>query len=97
PIERVRSEHHIAHFQPSVLPARGLIDHQAAAAAMGIEAVEATLKTTLRGSVWVLKDTEGHVHTLNAVTGGHMTPMAGNEARQLASAQYEGKGQPVAA
>lgn len=97
PIERVRSEHHIACFQPNVLPARGLLDPHAAAEAAGIEAVEATLKTTLRGAVWSLKDADGHIHVVNAVTGGHMASMTANEARQLASAQYEGKGQPVAA
>ena len=97
PIERVRGEHHVARFQPAVLPARGVLDHQAAASAMRVEAVEATLKTTLRGTVWVLKDTQGQTHTVNALTGGHMTPMAENEARQLAGAQYQGKGQPVAA
>ena len=97
PIERVRSEHHVAAFQRQVLPASGVLDHQAAAAVMGVEAVEATLKTTLRGTVWVLKDVDGGVHTVNAATGAHMKPMAEGEARQLAGAQYQGKGQPVAA
>lgn len=97
PIERVRSEHHVAKFQRQPLPASGVLDHRAAAAAMGVEAVEATLKTTLRGTVWVLKDAAGGVHTVSAVTGGHMAPMAEGEARQLAGAQYRGEGQPVAA
>ena len=97
PIERVRSEHHVAEFQRQALPATGVLDHRAAAAAAGVEAVEATLKTTLRGTVWVLKDAAGSVHTVNAITGGHMTPMAASEARQLAGAQYQGRGQPAAA
>lgn len=97
PIERVRSEHHIAKFQPPVLPAGGLLDHRAAAAAMGVAAVEATLKTTPRGAVWVLRDGAGASHVVDAVTGQPMTPASATEVRRLASLQYAGKGHPVAA
>ncbi len=97
PIERVRSEHHIAKVRPAALPAGGVLDHQAAAAAIGVEAVEATLKTTLRGAVWVLKDAEGRAHVVDAATGRRMTPMPEQDARRFAGAQYQGRGRPVAA
>lgn len=96
PIERVRSEHHYANYQPMPLPAGGVLDHSAAAAAARVEAVEATLKTTLRGTVWVLKDGEGKTHVVDAVSGRHMPPLTEGEARLLAGAVYQGEGRPVA-
>lgn len=94
PIERVRSEHHLAKFQPDALPAEGLVDFRQAAAAVGVTPVEATLKSSLRGPLWVLKDAEGGSHVVDAATGRHVAPLPAKEARFLAGAQYEGKGQP---
>jgi uncharacterized iron-regulated membrane protein len=96
PIERVRSEHRFAPFQPLPLPTVGVLDQAAAARAAGLEAVEATLKTTLRGAVWILKDAEGEPHVVDAVTGRPMSPLPEGEARQLAGAMYQGEGRPVA-
>jgi len=96
PIERVRSEHHVAKFQPAVLPAEGLVSYGVAAAAMGIEPVEATLKSSLRGPLWVLKDAGGRTHVVDAVSGRHVAPLPASEIRLLAGVQYEGKGRPVA-
>lgn len=96
PIATVRSEHHIAAFRPAVLPPSGVLDHQAAAAAAHVQAVEATLKTTLRGTVWLLKDAAGKTHVVDAASGAHLPPLPMAEARLLASVQYEGRGQPVA-
>jgi uncharacterized iron-regulated membrane protein len=96
PIERVRSEHHIAKAAPDALPASGVIGWEAAAAGLGVTPVEATLKTTLRGPLWVLKDAEGKSHVADARTGRHVAPLPEKEARFLAGAQYEGKGRPVA-
>lgn len=96
PIERVRSEHHIAVFQPDSLSTNGLIDWRVAAAAMAVQPVEATLKSTLRGPLWVLKDAGGAVHMVDAVSGRHVAPLPMAEARLLAGAQYQGKGRPVA-
>ena len=95
PIERVRSEHHYAAYQPMPLPTSGILDLRGAASAAGVEAVEATLKTTLRGTVWVLKDADGKTHTVNAITGRHMAPLSEGEARLLAGSVYQGKGRPV--
>jgi uncharacterized iron-regulated membrane protein len=94
PIERVRSEHHLARFQPAPLPADGLVGYGTAAAAVGVTPVEATLKSSLRGPLWMLKDTEGRTHVVDARTGRHVAPLPAAEARLLAGAQYEGKGQP---
>lgn len=96
PIEKVRSEHHVAAFQPDVLPREGLLDAAAAARAAGVEPVEATLKTTLRGTVWALKGADGKTKVVDAATGQAMSPLGEAEARQLAGALYEGKGRPVA-
>lgn len=95
PIERVRSEQHIAAFQPDALPQTGLVDYAAAAKAMGITPIEATLKSTLRGPLWVLKDAGGGTHVVDAVTGRHVAPLPASEARLLAGTQYQGKGQPA--
>ena len=96
PIERVRGEHHYAAYQPMALPASGVLDLQGVAKAAGVDAVEAAIKTTLRGTVWVLKDAEGKVHTVDALTGRHMPPVTEREARLLAGSVYRGKGRPVA-
>jgi uncharacterized iron-regulated membrane protein len=96
PIERVRSEHHIAKFQPDPLPASGGVDWRAAAAALGIRPTEATLKSTLRGPLWLLKDAQGAAHYVDAITGRHVDPLPMAEARLLAGTQYQGRGRPVA-
>lgn len=95
PIERVRGEHHVAKFQPDALPTEGLIGYADAARTMGLSPVEATLKSTLRGPLWLLKDADGATHVVDARTGRHVMPLAAPEARLLAGAQYEGKGQPA--
>lgn len=96
PIERVRGEHRYAAYQPMPLPVSGVLDLQGAAKAAGVDAVEATIKTTLRGTVWMLKDAEGKVHTVDALTGRHMPPLTESEARLLAGSVYQGKGRPAA-
>jgi hypothetical protein len=97
PIEKVRSEQHAASFRPAALPITGVIDAAAAARAAGLEAVEATLKTTVRGpTVWIRKDAEGGSHIVDALSGRHLPPLPETEARLLASVQYEGPGRPVA-
>src|SRR5829696_1212642 len=76
PIERVRSEQHIAEFAPDPLAHEGLVDIHAAAAAAGLTPVEATLRSTLRGPVWVLKAADGTSRTLDARTARPMAPLA---------------------
>ena len=95
PIALVRSEHHIAAFKADVLPASGLVDWRAAAEALGVLPVEAVLKSSLRGPVWALRDADGAIHIVDAVTGRHATSLPMAEARLLAGLQYQGKGRPV--
>jgi hypothetical protein len=59
--------------------------------------VEATLKTTLRGTVWVLKAADGRTKVVNAANGRPLPPLPEAEARLLAGVQYQGEGKPVAA
>lgn len=96
PIERVRSEQHIAQFQSDPLALDRAIAPLAAAGAAGMHPVEATLKTTLRGPVWILKDPDGKTRFLNAATGRPMAPMTPSEARLMAGIAYQGPGRPVA-
>lgn len=95
PIERVRSEHHIAEPRLPPLPAAGLVSPAEAARRAGFAPVEATLKQTLRGPVWVLKPAKGDPVTLSAVTGGPLPPFQAAEATRLAAAAYKGSGKPV--
>jgi uncharacterized iron-regulated membrane protein len=97
PIERVRGEHRYAVFQPLPLPAEGLVSVADVVGASGPAPVEATLKSTLRGAVWVLKDADGSTRSLDAVTGRPLAAMTPAEARQLAGAVYQGPGRPGAA
>lgn len=95
PIARVRSEHHIAQSQPQAIPLSGAIDPATAARAAGIAPVEATLKTTLRGPLWILKDAEGKVVVVDARSGHLAAPITAGNARLYASVGYEGPGRPV--
>jgi uncharacterized iron-regulated membrane protein len=96
PIERVRGEHHVAAFQPAPLPNTGLVDAGSVAAALGITPVEATLKSTLRGPLWVLKDAAGGIHVADAATARPVAPLPEAEVRLLAGVQYQGEGRPTA-
>lgn len=95
PIDMVRGKHLYEPPAPQALPNEGLLDVQAAAKAAGVTPVEASLKTTLRGVVWVLKDADGGTHVIRADTGVKVEPMDAREARLLASANYLGSGQPT--
>lgn len=97
PIERVRSEQHIAELRADALALDRAIAPEAAAKAAGMHPVEATLKSTPRGAVWMLKDADGKTHFLDAATGRPKTPMTPNEARLMAGIAYQGEGRPVAA
>jgi uncharacterized iron-regulated membrane protein len=97
PIERVRSEHHVAQVKREPVPMAGLLTLDAAATAAGVVPVEATLKSTPRGPVWMLKDAEGKPTTVAAQTGKPLPPAGEDEARRLAMGAYTGKGKPVTA
>ena len=73
PIEKVRGEHRVAAYAPDPLLA-DVLDLAAAGRAAHLAPVEATLKSTLRGAVWVLKDAQGTSRVIDARTGRHMSP-----------------------
>jgi uncharacterized iron-regulated membrane protein len=97
PIERVRSEHHLAQIEKAPLPTEGLMSAAEAAALAKVRPVEATLKSTPRGTVWVLKDAAGKVTTVRASTGYALPALGTAEAMRLAAGAYKGEGRPVAA
>jgi uncharacterized iron-regulated membrane protein len=96
PIGTVRSEHRVAQASPPILPTGGVVDWRATAEGAGISPVQATLKTTLRGTLWVIDDVEGKTHVFDAASGKAVAPLGEREARFLAGAAYEGPGKPVA-
>ena len=94
PIERVRSEHHVAERQPAPLVLDRVISAESAAKAVGVSPVEAVLKATPRGPVWALKDQAGKVAAVAAVTGRTLPPLSAGEAGALAAGAYKGEGRP---
>lgn len=97
PIERVRSEHHVAELAATPLPMEGVLGLREVSAAAGVVPVEAALKGTLRGAVWVLKPAKGDPVTVSALTGKPLAPMSAGEARDLAQRAYKGDGRAVSA
>ena len=74
PIERVRSEHHVAELAATPLPMEGVLGLREVSSAAGVVPVEAALKGTLRGPVWVLKPAKGDPVTVSALTGKPLAP-----------------------
>ena len=97
PIERVRSEHHVAELAAAPLPIEGVLGFREVSAGAGVVPVEAALKGTLRGPVWVPKPAKGDPVTVSALTGKPLTPMSADEARELAQRAYKGDGRAVSA
>lgn len=97
PIERVRSEHHVADAKPSPLAIDAAMSVAEVARRAGIRPVEAQLKTTPRGPVWSLKPASGDPVVLSAITGKPMAAMAAADAQVLAQRAYKGEGTPVSA
>ncbi len=97
PIERVRSEHHVAEVKPSPLAVEAAMPVAEVARMAGLRPVEAQLKTTPRGPVWSLKPASGDLVILSAITGRPMGAMAAADARALAQRAYKGDGKTVSA
>ena len=97
PIERVRSEHRAAELKPAPLPLDKLLTAEEAARIAGVAPVEASLKGTLRGPVWVLRPAEGEPMTVSAATGRPLPPLSPIEANRLAQRAYKGEGRVVSA
>lgn len=97
PIERVRSEHHVAEARPSPLAIDAAMPVAEVARRAGLRPVEAQLKTTPRGPVWSLKSASGDPIVLSATTGKPMAAMSAADARDLAQRTYKGDGKTVSA
>lgn len=96
PIERVRSEHHLAETRPTALPLERIADLRALAQGAGAPVTEALLKSTPRGPVWQVKTVDGRQVQLDAATGTELAPIDADQARAAAVAAYVGTGKPVA-
>ncbi|MBI5942591.1 MAG: PepSY domain-containing protein [Caulobacterales bacterium] len=97
PIERVRSEHHVAEVRPAPLAVEAAMPVAEVARRAGLRPVEAQLKTTPRGPVWSLKPASGDPVFLSATTGRPMAAMAAAEVQALAQRAYKGEGRTVSA
>lgn len=97
PIERVRSEHHVAEAKPAPLALDAAMPVAEVARRAGLRPVEAQLKSTPRGPVWSLKPATGDPVILSAATGKPMAAMAAADARVLAQQAYKGEGKAVSA
>lgn len=97
PIERVRSEHHVAERAPQPLPLEQVLPLAEAARLTGMTPVEAQLRTTPRGPVWTLKPASGAAVTVSAATAQPLAAMTATEARALAQGAYRGDGRTVSA
>ncbi len=97
PIERVRSEHHVAEAKPSPLAVDAAMSVAEVARRAGLRPVEAQMRMTPRGPVWSLKPASGDPVILSAITGKPMAAMAAADARVLAQGAYKGDGMTVSA
>ena len=97
PIERVRSEHHLAQLQPAALPVGALIGAAEAAAAAKVAPFEATLASSPRGPVWTLETADSAPVHVDARTGRRLQRLTDEEARVAAAVAYVGDGRPVSA
>ena len=96
PIEKVRSEQHIASVAPpaldlaKVLPAAKVIE---LAGMTGV--TEASLKSTPRGPIWNLAEGPGGESYFDAVTGQNIDEITEAQARKFGIAAYKGAGHAV--
>jgi uncharacterized iron-regulated membrane protein len=95
PIERVRSEHHVAEHTAPPLAIEGLMSAQGAAEAARVTPVEALLKTTPRGPVWAFRDVDGKTTVVDAARAKPLARLSPEEAKRFAVLAYAGEGRPV--
>lgn len=95
PIEKVRSEHHLAEVKPAPLPMDKVLGAAEAAHHAGVTPVEALLKTTPRGPVWTFRPSTGDPVTVAATTGLPLPAMTTAQTRAFAAGAYKGEGKPV--
>lgn len=97
PIERVRSEHHLAAVKPVPLSPKALLSAEAVVGRAKVAPTEMVLRTSPRGAVWVLKTADGKETAVDARTGAALSRLTAAEARALAMRAYKGEGRVVEA
>lgn len=95
PIEKVRSEHHLATVTPEALAFESALPAGEAALRAGVRATEAQLRNTPRGPVWAFKPAKGDPVIVSAATGSRLPAMTSDQARSFARTAYQGEGRPV--
>lgn len=91
PIERVRGEHHIADTTPPPIDLKRLVPLEKQLALAGTTALgSATLKTTPRGPIWVIKSAAGSEGWWNAYTGENVEEITSADARRYGASAYKG-------
>lgn len=96
PIERVRSEHHMAYPKAPRLDLGRVLPAAEVAARAGLDDLTAVaLRTTPRGPIWELTSEFGGEGWYDAVTGENVNEITQADARRAAVADYVGKGRPV--
>lgn len=95
PIEKVRSEHHLATVAPVALAFESALPVGEAARLAGIHPTEAQLRNTPRGPVWAFKPAKGDPVIVSAATGSRLPAMTADQARSFARTAYQGEGRPV--
>ncbi len=97
PITTVRSEHHVAERALAPLPMGAVLPVQEAASRAGVSPVEAQLKASPRGPVWVFKPLVGEPVSVSATTGLPLAALTVEQVRALAQGAYKGDGRTVSA
>ncbi|MGZ3273197.1 MAG: PepSY domain-containing protein [Caulobacteraceae bacterium] len=93
PIEKVRSEQHIAQVRPAELDFAHVLPAAKVIQLAGLSGVtEASLKSTPRGPIWNLAEGPGGEAYFDAVTGQNIDEITQAQARQYAIAAYKGAG-----
>ncbi|NEX91565.1 PepSY domain-containing protein [Caulobacter sp. 17J65-9] len=96
PIEKVRGEHHVADARPAPLDPSRLLSAADVARLAGVAPIDADLKSTPRGPVWVLKPASGEPVIRDAILGSALPPMDEEEVRTFARLAYKGDAHVVA-
>lgn len=97
PIETVRSEHHVREQVPAPLAFDDVVAPGVIARAQNLDVARAELKSTPRGTAWVLTPVEGEPVTVSATTGQAFPALDTATATQMAADAYRGDGTPVSA
>jgi uncharacterized iron-regulated membrane protein len=97
PIGTVRSEHHVREQTPTPLVFDGIQAPGAVAGVRHLDVARAELRSTPRGTAWILTPVTGDPVTVSATTGQAFPALDTATATRLAADAYRGVGTPVSA